>query len=323
MSNSRVGRPITSMETSDLQAADLHGLESQATSSHATDFTATGSVAEDLLVLEQSLYAWLAECSGAVVAFSGGVDSAVVAYAAQHVLGSRSLAATADSASLARHELTDACNVAAQIGIALRLVATDEVADPAYLKNDAQRCFHCKSHLFQSLGQIDEVRSGGWQILTGTNRDDLGDWRPGLRAADQYGARSPLAELGIGKEQVRALAQRWKLSVADKPASPCLSSRLAYGVEVTPERLAMIEAAEAELRLLGLVRLRVRFHEGNLARVEVPLDQLSTLIDTDIRRRLVKRFGQIGFKFITLDLEGFASGSLNRLIALSSSPPGV
>ena len=272
--------------------------------------------------LEKSLFAWLHDCPGAVVAFSGGVDSAVVARAAFQVLGRRAIAATADSASLARSELIQACDVAKRIGIEHRLISTAEVIDPAYLKNDSQRCFHCKSHLFNSLRQTTEVRDMGWWIVTGTNRDDLADWRPGLRAAGDYGVRSPLAEIGIDKAGARALARFWQLPVADKPASPCLASRIAYGVHVTPERLAMVEAAEAELRELGLVNFRVRLHDGDLARIEVPLNELGRLVESPIRQRLIRRFGELGFHFVTLDLEGFSSGSLNRLIAIEPKVDG-
>ena len=271
----------------------------------------------DLQALERSLLDWFHGCSGAVVAFSGGVDSAVVAYAAHQALSQQALAATADSASLPRHELIEATDLAKRIGIEHRLIATQEVIDPAYLKNDSQRCFHCKSHLFQALRQLVEVRDKGWWMLSGTNRDDLGEWRPGLRAADEYGVRSPLAELGIDKSAVRALAQRWQLPVAEKPATPCLASRVAYGVSVTPERLAMIEGAEAELRKLGLASFRVRLHEGELARIEVPAGDLMRLTDAAVRERLIRRFAQLGFRFVTLDLEGFSSGSLNRLISIA------
>lgn len=264
---------------------------------------------------QRRLLQWLSECPGAVVAFSGGVDSSVVARAAHEALGERCIAATADSASLARTEMAAACDLAQRIGIRHQLIATEEIDDPAYRLNDAQRCFHCKTHLFQSLRRMSEVRDMGWWILTGTNLDDLGDWRPGLRAADENGVRSPLTELGIDKAGVRSLARSWNLPVAEKPASPCLSSRLAYGVAVTPQRLAMIEAAEAEMRELGLTNFRVRMHPGELARIEVPIAQLPQLTERAVRERLIRRLGDLGFHFVTLDLEGFASGSLNRLIA--------
>ncbi|MCC6510067.1 MAG: ATP-dependent sacrificial sulfur transferase LarE [Pirellulaceae bacterium] len=264
--------------------------------------------------LVQLLTQWLSHCPGAVVAFSGGVDSAVVAQVAHDVLGDRALAVTADSASLARAELADACQLAKRIGIAHHLVHTEEVADPAYQANDSQRCFHCKTHLFVTLKQMPQVQQQGWWILTGTNLDDLGDWRPGLRAAADHAVRSPLAELSIDKTGVRQLAHLWNLPVAEKPANPCLASRLAYGVSVTPQRLAMVEGAEAELRSLGLVKFRVRLHADNLARIEVPLDELARLIQPEVRSALIRRLAELGFRYVTLDLEGFTSGSLNKLI---------
>lgn len=266
-----------------------------------------------------ALLEWFQQCPGAVVAYSGGVDSVVVAYAAHLALGARSLAVIADSPSLARHELAEAQRVAQTFGIPLQVIATQEQSDPAYQANDAQRCFHCKTHLFVALENLPQIRQDRWWILSGTNADDLGDYRPGLQAASQHSVRSPLAELGIGKATVRQLAEQWQLPVAEKPASPCLASRLAYGVSVTPERLSMVEQAEAELRKLGLVDFRVRYHANDLARIEVPLDSLSVLVDAGVRTQIIKSFAAIGFRFVTLDLEGFSSGSLNRLILPSIS----
>ncbi len=268
-----------------------------------------------------ALLEWFQQCPGAVVAFSGGVDSAVVAYAAAQVLGPRSLAAIADSPSLARHELAGAQHVAQLIGIELCVVKPSELTDPAYQANDSQRCFHCKTHLFVTLESLPQIQQQGWWMLTGTNADDLGDWRPGLRAASQHAVRSPLAELGIDKQGVRQLAELWHLPVADKPASPCLASRLAYGVTVTAERLTMVEQAEAELRALGLVEFRVRLHADDLARIEVPLGELPQLIDPNVRTRIIQRFAAIGFRYVTLDLEGFFSGSLNKLLDLRVAGP--
>lgn len=276
-----------------------------------TDWSAASPA---LQALWSRLVEWFQECPGAVVAYSGGVDSAVVAKIAGRLLGSRVLAATADSASLSRYEYQAAVELVPQLEVTHRVVATSEVSDPNYLQNDSQRCFHCKSHLFTRLSELPEVAQQGWWILTGTNADDLGDWRPGLEAARAFAVRAPLAELGIGKSQVRELAAAWQLPVSDKPASPCLASRIAYGVSVTPERLAMVEAAEAKLRALGFKQFRVRVHAGDLARIEVSPNDLACLIDPSIRNELVRAFGQIGFRYVTLDLEGFVSGSLNRLI---------
>lgn len=266
----------------------------------------------------ERLLEWFGPCPGAVIAFSGGVDSAVVARAAYDALRERALAVTADSPSLSRNELDGALMVAEGIGVPHRVVRTNEVADPNYRKNDAQRCFHCKSHLFQTLETLPEVTEKGWWILTGTNRDDLGDWRPGLAAAREYAVRSPLAELGIDKANVRQIAVYWNMNVADKPASPCLASRMAYGVQVTPERLAMVELAESELLALGFTNFRVRLHADELGRIEVPLEQIGRLLDPQLRLRLVTRMREMGFRFVSLDLEGFASGKMNRLIQIQT-----
>ncbi len=267
-----------------------------------------------LIANADRLLSWFNQCPGALVAYSGGVDSAVVARAALQALGIRAIAVTADSSSLARNELSSAKDLAVRIGIEHRIVQTHELSDPAYQMNASDRCFHCKSHLFQELTSLREVKEQGWWILTGTNVDDLGDWRPGIEAAKLFEVRSPLAELKLGKVDVRELAHLWELPVADKPASPCLSSRLAYGLQVTPERLAKVEAAEAVLRQLGFVQFRVRLHEGDLARLEVPISELPRLVENETRLKVIRSFGELGFRFVTLDLEGFVSGSLNRLI---------
>ena len=199
------------------------------------------------------------------VAFSGGVDSTVVAKAAQIALGKRALAVTGVSASLASGELAEASEMAKQIGIRHIVIKTQELENPDYTANSPRRCFHCKSELYTQMHQkLDE-----WQvasIVNGANLDDRGDYRPGLEAATDWNVRSPLAECGLGKEIVRQLAEHWKLPIWNKPATPCLSSRVAYGQEVTPERLAMIDRAERFLRQDGYGTVRVRYHAGDLAR---------------------------------------------------------
>ena len=265
--------------------------------------------------LAHQLISWFHDTAAKqfVIALSGGVDSAVVAQAA--VLSGRpSVAVTAHSPSLAVLELQDASHIAAAIGIEHRVLETNEISNPDYRKNDARRCYHCKSQLFAVAGQ---AFSGGL-IVTGTNRDDLADYRPGLMAAQEHRVRAPLAELGIGKSQVRELARHWKLNVAEKPASPCLASRLAYGVAVTAERLERIEQAEQLLRQLGLHECRVRLHEGELARIEVSAAEIERLARLDVRRQLSDAMRKLGFRFVTLDLEGFRSGSLNQLVELTA-----
>jgi uncharacterized protein len=261
------------------------------------------------------LVATLASYGRVVVALSGGVDSAVVAKAAQLALGDRALAVTGTSASLAEGELDDARRTAAAAGIRHETIETEEFADPDYLANGPDRCYHCKTELYTRLEAL-AARYPDAVIVNGANLDDRGDYRPGMQAAAEHRVRSPLIECGLTKADVRALAAHWGLAVADKPAGPCLSSRIAYGEEVTPERTAMIDRAEQLLRSHGLAEVRVRFHKGDLARLEVPLDALAKLVEPAFRRELTARLRELGFKFVTLDLEGFRSGSLNQLVKL-------
>lgn len=248
------------------------------------------------------------------VALSGGVDSAVVCKATKLALGDRCLAVTADSASVAASELEQAREIAALIGIRHEILKTDELSNPDYARNDANRCYHCKTELYsrirQHMAQWNVVR-----IVNGTNLDDKGDHRPGMIAAKELHVISPLLECSLGKAEIREMARFWELPVHDKPASPCLSSRVAYGESVTPERLAMIEQAEAFLREQGFFEFRVRYHGGDLARVELSVDDLSALADAEFRQQLIDRFLEIGFRFVTLDLQGFRSGNLNQLIS--------
>jgi pyridinium-3,5-biscarboxylic acid mononucleotide sulfurtransferase len=251
------------------------------------------------------------------VAFSGGVDSTVVAQAAQVALGESAIAVTAVSDSLAQGELEDAEALARQIGIKHRVIRTEEFADPNYVRNSSDRCYFCKSELYGRLSGL--LGALGVEVIaSGANTDDAGDHRPGMRAAGENGVRHPLQECGLSKTDVRALAKAWNLPAWDKPATPCLSSRIAYGESVTPERVRMIDQAEQWLRQRGLRLLRVRYHKGDLARIEVPLEQLPRLADPEIRDALVPAFRGLGFKYVTLDLEGFRSGSLNAVIPLDS-----
>ncbi len=249
------------------------------------------------------------------VAYSGGVDSAVVAKAAFEALGDKAVAVTGASASLAAGELEQAEEIARLIGIRHEVIRTEEFDEPAYLRNAPDRCYHCKTELYTQLEKV-LPKLGVKVILNGANIDDLGDYRPGMTAATEHSVHSPLAECGINKVEVRELAAAWNLPVWDKPASPCLSSRVAYGEEVTPERLAMIDAAEQFLRAQGLKVCRVRYHRGELARIEVSPDELQLLCEPALRRELAAEFRCLGFKFVTIDLEGFRSGSLNQLLQI-------
>lgn len=278
--------------------------------------TDTHTLINSSSIAEQAaeLVAWFrASAERYVVALSGGVDSAVVAKAASLVTQVQVVLATGESPSLARQELRDASAMAARIELPHVTIATGETHDRDYQLNDARRCYHCKTHLFEALKR----EYPGATIVTGTNADDLQDYRPGLEAAAEHQVRAPLAELGFGKSIVRQLAQFWNLPIADKPSSPCLASRIAYGVEVTSNRLAMIEQAEQWLRGHGMVEFRVRLHAGELARIEVPVEAISRLASDPLRVELLAQLKSLGFRFVTLDISGFTSGSLNQLIQIN------
>src|SRR5262245_24081948 len=267
----------------------------------------------DLAEKRDQLLAILREMPRVVLAFSGGIDSTVVAQAAYFALGDRAIAVTSDSPSVPRAELALAVELAQRIGIAHRVVQTEEFENADYLRNDGDRCYFCKDELYSEIEKLlPEFEPA--VICSGANLDDRGDYRPGLTAAAEHRVRHPLQEAGFTKADVRALAREWGLPTWDKPASPCLSSRLAPGLPVTRERTGMIEAAEAYLHALGLHDCRVRLHEGDLARIEVPLADLSRLALPEVRGALAEHLRTLGFRFVTLDLEGFRSGSMNELI---------
>lgn len=272
--------------------------------------------ATDLDAKEERLLALLSGYGRVAVAFSAGVDSTVVAAAAFRACGDRAVAVTAISPSLPSGEQTAAESLAQQIGIQHQLLETEEFQDPNYVRNPFNRCYFCKSELYRQVA----AKAPHWGVdvvVNGANLDDLGDYRPGLQAASEFRVASPLVEAGFHKADVRALALRWGLPVWDKPASPCLSSRLAYGLEVTPERVARVDAAETFLRnLLNCNELRVRHEFHELARIEVPLEFLPQLVDAEKRTPLVEHLRKLGFKAVTVDLQGFRSGNLNQLVPL-------
>lgn len=258
------------------------------------------------------LRARLAELAPVVVAFSGGADSALVAHVAHDVLGADGcLVVTAVSPSLAGDEHDDSAALAAEWGLRWRTVDTDEMADAAYRANDGDRCFHCKSALMDALGPVADAE--GATVVLGVNVDDLGDHRPGQKAAAEAGARFPLVDAGFTKAMVRAASQRLGLRTWDKPAAACLASRLPYGTPVSVDVLGRVERAEAALRRLGFAELRVR-HYDDTARVEVPLHDLGRVVE--VREAVVAALHRAGYRYVTVDLEGLRSGNLNR--ALSS-----
>jgi uncharacterized protein len=270
---------------------------------------------DDLVDMRDRLVDLIRGYGSCAVAFSGGIDSTVVAKAAQLALGERAVAVTGASASLAEGELDEARQLARLIGIRHEVLQTDEFSNPDYVRNAPDRCYHCKTELYTRMEGVAE-RLGVAVVVNGANLDDAGDYRPGMLAAGEHRVASPLAECGFRKSDVRALAAHWELPTWDKPATPCLSSRVAYGEEVTPERLAMIDQAEQYLRACGLRTLRVRYHKGDVARLEVPPEAIARLCESQVREELVARLKAIGFKYVTLDLEGFRSGSLNALVSV-------
>ena len=247
-----------------------------------------------------------------IVAYSGGVDSAFLAWTACQVLGDQMVAVIADSASLARTHLEDAVAFAHEHAIPVEVVETRELENPAYARNDATRCFHCKDELFAVLESYREAR-GFEAIAYGVNADDEGEFRPGQQAAREHHVLAPLLDAGLTKVEIRELARQAELRVWDKPASACLASRMEYGRAVTAEALSVIERGEDALRRLEFKQFRVR-HHGEIVRIEIARDELPRALTPEMARQLTAIFKALGFKFVTLDLEGFRSGSMNQLL---------
>jgi uncharacterized protein len=264
---------------------------------------------DNLIAKQHSLEEGIHRLGAVVVAYSGGVDSAYLASICHEVLGARSLAVTAVSPSLSQKERRDAESLAAAQGWEHATVSTHELQRAEYARNDSERCYWCKTELFEVMAPIAATRDA--RIVVGTNLDDLSDHRPGQRAARERGIVTPLADAGLSKAEIRELSAARGLPVADKPASPCLASRFAYGVRVTPEGLARVDAAEEALRELGFSVLRVRDH-GDLARIELTPDEIERA--GALRTEIAATLRELGFRYVTLDLEGFRSGSLNEVL---------
>jgi uncharacterized protein len=266
----------------------------------------------DLRTKQEKLIELLREMDRAIVAYSGGTDSAYLAWAAHEALGERAIAITADSASIPASHKRDAEDFVRRFGIPHEYVITREFENPDYLKNDASRCFHCKDELFTVLERFGAER-GYSNIVYGVNQDDLGDYRPGQRAAKLHRVKAPLVDAGLSKAEIRELSRQAGLPTWDRPAAACLSSRIPYGTPVTIQNIRTVEVGEEELKALGFRQFRTRFH-GELVRIEIAREEMERALHPEMAAKFTRIFKHLGYKYVTLDLEGYRQGSLNEVL---------
>jgi uncharacterized protein len=272
-----------------------------------------------LLAKQDALLAHIASLGSVMVAYSGGTDSAYLAWAAARALGDNAVAVLADSYSIPESHKADAAEFAQEFGIRFEVIQTNEFANPEYVKNDGNRCFHCKDELFTSMESFGE-RLGIRHIIYGVNKDDLGDYRPGQKAAKIHQVEAPLVKADLTKREIRELSRMAGLPTWNRPAAACLSSRIAYGMQVTPQNVKQVESGEEQLKALGFRQFRVR-HHGDLARIEISREEMERALSMEMAGHFTRIFKGLGFHFVTLDLQGYRQGSMNESLGIQSPSP--